>query len=337
MKNIKVYSLLAIAFICVNMLASCTKKAKPGDYVYCNLYVYCDDKQLFSSLEMGEVARIPVTDPAKKDSMAALGIVPALNEKLLTMGKGDSSSIEQSLDTMKNKPMACPGAKKLIYRIKVVDVVDKKKYEADIEEERKKRATETDEMRKKGETINAELTAMANKDSLTWKGRRKAVEDSVKSFVAQYKSGALESQLKKSPAGIKYLVLREGTGNTAKVGDVLAMNYFGALVTDATSFDDSYKRGQPFAFVAHQGEVIGGWDDMSLLLKNGSSVVMFIPPQFAYGARQMPGIPASSELVFYVECLKVFPYLTKTRPYKVEPQPLTPEPAPQAPAAHGGK
>lgn len=319
MKNIKMYSFLAIAFLFMATLSSCKKKPKPGDYVYCNLYVYCDDTKLFSSLEMGEVARIPVTDPSKKDSMAALGIVGPINEKLLTMGKGDSASIEQSLDTMKHKPQACPNAKKLIYRIKVLDVVDQKKYLADVEEERKKRASEGEEMRKKGEEINKSLTAMVTKDSLTWIGRRKAVEDSVKMLAQQYKSGALTAQLKTSPAGIKYLVIKEGAGNTAKEGDVLAMNYYGALTSNGQHFDDSYKRGQPFAFVAHQGEVIGGWDDMSLLLKNGSTVVMFIPSQFAYGSRQMPNIPANSELMFYVECLRVFPYTDKPRPFTVQP------------------
>lgn len=337
MKNIKVYSFLAIAFMLVTTLSSCKKKAKPGDYVYCNLYVYCDDKQLFSSLEMGEMARIPVTDPAKKDSMAALGIVGPVNEKLLTMGKGDSASVEQSLDTMQNKPMACPGAKKLIYRIKVIDIVDNKKYLADIEEERKKRASESDEMRKNGEAINEKLTQMVTKDSATWQGRRRAVEDSVKLLATQYKSGAFNSQLKTSPAGVKYLVLKEGSGNAAKVGDALAMNYYGALTSTAQRFDDSYERGKPFAFVAHQGEVIGGWDDMSLLLKSGATVVMFIPPQLAYGSRTMPGIPANSELMFYVECLQIFPFMTKTRPFKVEPVSLSSEPEPVQPPSQKGK
>lgn len=50
--------------------------------------------------------------------------------------------------------------------------------------------------------------------------------------------------------------------------------------------------------------VIRGWDEGVMSMKVGERAVLTCSPDFAYGAREIPGlIPANSTLVFDVELL----------------------------------
>lgn len=98
--------------------------------------------------------------------------------------------------------------------------------------------------------------------------------------------------------------LKVGTGEEAKSGNRVSVNYKGTL-TNGTQFDSSYDRGQPFSFDLGAGDVISGWDEGVVGMKVGGKRKLVIPPDMAYGARALPGIPANSTLVFEVELLKV--------------------------------
>lgn len=81
------------------------------------------------------------------------------------------------------------------------------------------------------------------------------------------------------------------------------VHYTGKLL-DGTKFDSSLDRNKPFDFVVGVGQVIKGWDEGIIQLKKGQKAVLTCPPDFAYGARGVPGvIPPNSVLVFEVELL----------------------------------
>lgn len=95
-----------------------------------------------------------------------------------------------------------------------------------------------------------------------------------------------------------------GTGQEAKNNDTVAIHYRGEL-EDRTSFDNSYDRGQPFAFTLGKGEVIKGMDLGVLGMKVGGKRKIVIPPEWGYGVRGSGPIPPYATLVFTVELIEV--------------------------------
>lgn len=98
--------------------------------------------------------------------------------------------------------------------------------------------------------------------------------------------------------------LQEGSGSAAQAGQLLSVHYRGAL-EDGTEFDSSYRRGEPFSFVLGAGQVIRGWDLGLRGMQEGEARRLVIPPELAYGSRELSGIPAGSTLVFEVRLLDI--------------------------------
>jgi FKBP-type peptidyl-prolyl cis-trans isomerase len=96
-----------------------------------------------------------------------------------------------------------------------------------------------------------------------------------------------------------------GTGDVAKAGDQVTVNYIGKL-TNGTVFDTSIGK-QPFSFTLGTGQVIPGWDQGLQGMKVGGKRLLIIPPSLAYGAQQTGPIPPNSTLVFEVDLLNVTP------------------------------
>ena len=97
-----------------------------------------------------------------------------------------------------------------------------------------------------------------------------------------------------------------GTGITAAAGDSVTVNYVGSL-TNGSVFDASANHGtQGFTFTLGAGEVIRGWDEGIVGMKEGGKRKLVIPASLAYGDQAIGNIiPAGSTLVFEVELLKV--------------------------------
>ncbi len=95
-----------------------------------------------------------------------------------------------------------------------------------------------------------------------------------------------------------------GTGNSPKQGQTVIVHYTGWL-TNGKKFDSSVDRGQPFEFRIGVGQVIQGWDQGVLTMRVGGKRRLTIPPELAYGNRDVGEglIPANSTLVFEVELL----------------------------------
>ena len=97
-----------------------------------------------------------------------------------------------------------------------------------------------------------------------------------------------------------------GTGATAGAGDTVTVNYVGAL-TNGTIFDASANHGdEGFTFTLGAGQVIQGWDQGIVGMKEGGKRQLIIPASLAYGNQAIGNvIPANSTLVFEVELVKV--------------------------------
>jgi FKBP-type peptidyl-prolyl cis-trans isomerase len=106
-------------------------------------------------------------------------------------------------------------------------------------------------------------------------------------------------------SNLKIEDLKVGTGDSPKPGDVVSVHYTGWL-ENGTKFDSSVDRGEPFEFVIGQGQVIQGWDQGVMTMKEGGKRKLTIPPELGYGARGAGGvIPPNATLIFEVELLDV--------------------------------
>jgi FKBP-type peptidyl-prolyl cis-trans isomerase len=106
----------------------------------------------------------------------------------------------------------------------------------------------------------------------------------------------------RTPSGLMYMVLQEGTGAIPKRGAIVEAHYTGRLM-DGTKFDSSLDRGHPFQFVVGKGRVIQGWDEAFLSMRKGEKRIIIIPPALAYGDKGSGPIPPKATLIFEVELM----------------------------------
>lgn len=107
------------------------------------------------------------------------------------------------------------------------------------------------------------------------------------------------------PGGLEVTDVVVGTGKVATAGTHVTVNYKGML-TNGTVFDASANRNRPFDFNLGAGQVIKGWDDGIVGMKEGGKRHLVIPAALAYGDQAVGGvIPANATLIFEVELLQV--------------------------------
>jgi peptidylprolyl isomerase len=106
-------------------------------------------------------------------------------------------------------------------------------------------------------------------------------------------------------SGLKYVDVVVGDGPTPQVGQTLTVQYTGTL-TNGKKFDSSLDSGKPYQFRVGRGEVIKGWDEAFMTMRQGGKRKLIIPPNLGYGVRgNPPDIPPNSTLLFDVELLEI--------------------------------
>ena len=104
-------------------------------------------------------------------------------------------------------------------------------------------------------------------------------------------------------SGLKYRVLRAGSGPKPMATDTVNVNYHGWLDSGKV-FDSSYERKEPISFPLNR--VIKGWTEGMQLVGEGGMIELEIPPELAYGDRGAgDAVPPKATLHFLVELLKV--------------------------------
>lgn len=108
----------------------------------------------------------------------------------------------------------------------------------------------------------------------------------------------------KTASGLKYIIVKEGTGRVAFAGANVTAHYTGYF-EDGRIFDSSVERGQPFTFPVGKGKVIKAWDEAFSILKVGTKARLLVPYSLGYGESGMGKlIPPRTNLIFDVELLE---------------------------------
>ena len=115
---------------------------------------------------------------------------------------------------------------------------------------------------------------------------------------------AKKEGVKTTKSGLQYKILEEGKGAVPTAKDTVEVDYEGKLI-DGTVFDSSYQRGQSISFPV--GGVIAGWTEALEMMPVGSTWMLYIPANLAYGERGTPGGPIgpNAALIFKVHLIAI--------------------------------
>lgn len=116
--------------------------------------------------------------------------------------------------------------------------------------------------------------------------------------------------------------IQEGTGQAIRFRSAVLMGYTGWLYDGCKpdfkgkEFDSSRNRPTPLGITVGAGQVIKGWDEGLLGMKEKGKRLLVIPPDKGYGASDKGTIPPNSTLVFEVELVQVVYQPGEPRPAK---------------------
>ena len=106
-------------------------------------------------------------------------------------------------------------------------------------------------------------------------------------------------------SGLRYIVFEPGEGQLIQSRSIVTAHY-SVYLPDGKLIDSSVKRESPIRYPVGAGLIIEGWEEASLLMRNGSRFQLIVPARLAYGDEgQPPLIPANTDLIFDVEVLDV--------------------------------
>ncbi len=250
-----------------------TKGAKPaiGDVVEMHMVArYKDDKLdtvLFDSRKMNN--NQPMSFP-----MPAPSFKGDIVEAFMLLTPGDSAVIRMSVDSVKKQPgVQLPpfmkAGQKIEYNVVMLTV-------------------KSQQQMKQEQDVHA--------------SQQKGVDD--QKLQDYFKQNNIQPS--KTASGLYYIIEQPGTGDNAKVGQAVTVNYTGRTLDGKvfdSNIDPAMGHAEPFTFPLGQGQVIPGWDEGVALLKKGSKAKLFIPSGLAYGQNSPnpSAIPNDAILMFDIE------------------------------------
>src|SRR5688572_8010310 len=110
-------------------------------------------------------------------------------------------------------------------------------------------------------------------------------------------STACEEGEVETSSGLRFEDIECGEGTAAARGDSVTVHYTGTL-ENGEEFDSS-RGGDPFPFKLGGGDVIEGWEEGVVGMREGGTRKLIIPPDLGYGESGYPPvIPPNSTLIF---------------------------------------
>jgi peptidylprolyl isomerase len=111
--------------------------------------------------------------------------------------------------------------------------------------------------------------------------------------------------LAQTSSGIQYRILKAGKGEKTPAGASVAVSYKGMFLSGEV-FDSSDFHGGPMDLKAGARQVIPGWDETLVDMRQGEKRLVVIPPELAYGDQGVGNvIPPNTFLVFEMELVQI--------------------------------
>lgn len=111
------------------------------------------------------------------------------------------------------------------------------------------------------------------------------------------------------PSGLRYEILKAGTGAMPKPGQQLSINYTLSSTSGQVLESTTAEGGKPYEFVLQpasqqypSGVILGMFEGLQKI-GVGGKMKLYIPPSLAYGDAGYQGIPPGATLVFEVDVL----------------------------------
>lgn len=249
--------------------------AKPGEYILYNILFKDNKGKVFQD---SRDIKNPLREHVIKDT-SLLKDLTAVSEVLYKMKKGDSTFMFIPL-TEEEKTGDMKKSDTLLFFINVRDIISEEKMRDMIEDEFLKQEAEETEARIKQIEVDQKIMK-------AWD---------------EYNKGLLKNKLKRTKNGVECLILEEGKGKKLTKGTRIKLGYYGMTMKDATPFENSFRKGKDFEMVLGANQVIPGWDEAMLTMKEGTKAVIFVPGKMAFGKEgKSPIIPPDADLIFYIE------------------------------------
>jgi FKBP-type peptidyl-prolyl cis-trans isomerase len=155
-------------------------------------------------------------------------------------------------------------------------------------------------------TILVIVTLLSDKDTSTTDATKTQPNSCEQTSV----SGEVEAvpEVYKAPTKVKALEstdIKKGTGAEATQGSCIQVKYYGTLAQNGKVFDENYDKAELLQTPVGAGQLIPGWDQGILGMKEGGIRRLVIPAAQAYGDQESGAIPANSDLVFMVKLVSI--------------------------------
>ncbi len=121
---------------------------------------------------------------------------------------------------------------------------------------------------------------------------------------------AMKPGVVERPSGLQFRVIKQGTGSLPRTGDIVVVRYK-LFNTKGDLIDDSLESGGPVRLEVDK--VIAGWREALQEMRVGSSWMLFLPAELAYGREGLANIPGGETLVYEITLLGIDPGLQDSR------------------------
>lgn len=105
----------------------------------------------------------------------------------------------------------------------------------------------------------------------------------------------------RTPLGLYWKDDRVGTGDEARSNSRVSVAYRGVLASTGVPIDSS----GGIRISLSSNPIIRGWKLGIPGMKAGGARILVIPPELAYGFREVPNVPSGSTLVFRIQLISV--------------------------------
>ena len=110
------------------------------------------------------------------------------------------------------------------------------------------------------------------------------------------------SDIIQTTTGLQYRIIKGGEGKTPKRKSIVRVNYAGPFY-NLKDYKLSNKNGKVAEFKIR--ELIEGWQEGMLLMKEGAEFEFFIHPKLGYGRQGRRGVPGNAYLIFNVKLIEI--------------------------------